>query len=134
MRYNDLKSKAHCKFLLVYHVVFVTKFRYRCLSHDILQDLLSVLPKMAEEMLVKITDINGDKDHMHFLLELSPQDTLGNVIGALKAKSSSYLKRKYKFPYFGKHLTTLWSSGYFVVSTGSAPLDIVKNYIQNQRA
>jgi len=89
---------------------------------------------MAEKMLVRITEINGDTDHVHFLLELTPQDTLGNVIGALKAKSSSYLKHKYNFPYFGKHLPTLWSSGYFVVSTGGAPLDIVKKYIQNQRA
>jgi len=89
---------------------------------------------MAEKMSVKITEINGANDHMHFLLELTPQDTLGNVIGALKAKSSSYLKRKYAFPYFGKHLRTLWSSGYFVVSTGGAPLNVIEKYIQNQRA
>ena len=87
---------------------------------------------MAEQMQVKITEINGDIDHVHFLLELTPQDTLGNVIGALKSKSSSYLKNKYVFPYFGKHLRTLWSSGYFAVSTGGAPLDVIKTYIQNQ--
>ena len=79
-----------------------------------------------------ISEINGDFDHIHFILELSPQDTLGNVIGALKASSSSYLKSKYNFPYWDKHLRTLWSSGYFVVSTGGAPLDIIKKYIQNQ--
>lgn len=88
---------------------------------------------MAEEMSVKILEINGDTDHVHFLLELTPQDTLGNVIGALKTKSSSYLKHKYTFPYFGKHLRTLWSSGYFAVSTGGAPLNIVKKYIENHR-
>jgi putative transposase len=87
---------------------------------------------MAEQMQVKITEINGDNNHVHFLLELTPQDTLGNIIGALKAKSSSYLKHKYAFPYFGKHLRTLWSSGYFAVSTGGAPLDVIKTYIQNQ--
>ena len=81
---------------------------------------------------VWITEINGEEDHIHFLLELTPQDTLGNVIGALKAASSSYLHDRYSFPYWGKHSRTLWSSGYFVVSTGGAPLDVIKQYIQNQ--
>lgn len=87
---------------------------------------------MAKNMFVNISEINGELDHIHFLLELTPQDTLGNVIGALKAKSCSYLKSKYIFPYWGKHISTLWSSGYFVVSTGGSPLDIIKKYIQNQ--
>lgn len=89
---------------------------------------------MAEDTQVKITEINGEPDHIHFILELSPQDTLGNVIGALKAKSSSYLKSKYNFPYWGKHLRTLWSSGYFAVSTGGAPLNAIKMYIKNQKS
>jgi len=89
---------------------------------------------MAKEISVTITEINGGTDHVHFLLELSPQDNLGSVIGALKAKSSSYLKHKYAFPYFGRHKQTLWSSGYFVVSTGGAPLDVIEKYIQNQCA
>ena len=89
---------------------------------------------MSKDMGVCVSEVNGEAEHIHFLLELSPQDTLGCVIGALKAKTSSYLKNKYLFPYFGKHLHTLWSSGYFVVSTGGAPLDIIKLYIQNQQA
>jgi len=87
---------------------------------------------MAKQMSVSISEINGEEDHIHFLLETTPQDSLGNVIGALKAWSSSYLQDKYTFPYWGKHSRTLWSSGYFVVSTGGAPLDVIKKYIQNQ--
>jgi hypothetical protein len=66
-------------------------------------------------------------------LETAPQDNLESVIGALKTRSSSYLHNKYVFPYWGKHSRTLWSSGYFVVSTGGAPLDVIKKYIQNQQ-
>jgi len=87
---------------------------------------------MANQMNVKISEINGESDHIHFILELSPQDILGNIIGALKSKSSSYLKSKYSFPYWGKHKKTLWSSGYFVSTTSGAPLKIIKKYIQNQ--
>jgi putative transposase len=102
------------------------------LHQHILQDLILTLPEMAEQMSVSISEINGEEDHIHFLLETTPQDNLGSVIGALKARSSSYLHNKYVFPYWGKHSRTLWSSGYFVVSTGGAPLDVIKKYIQNQ--
>lgn len=83
---------------------------------------------------VKIVEINGESDHIHFLLEITPQDKLGSVIGALKARSSSLLLLKHKFPYWGKHNRTLWSSGYFVCSTGGAPLEVIKRYITNQGA
>jgi putative transposase len=87
---------------------------------------------MAKRMSLSISEINGEEDHIHFLLETTPQDNLGSVIGALKVRSSSYLHNKYTFPYWGKHSRTLWSSEYFVVSTGGAPLDVIKKYIQNQ--
>ena len=83
-------------------------------------------------MSVLILEINGESDHIHFILELSPQDNFGNTIGALKSKSSSYLNNKYKFPYYGKHKRKIWSPSYFVTTTGGATLNIIKNYIQNQ--
>ena len=134
MRYSRLKRKTHCLFYLTFHVIFVTKFRYRCLNHAILSNLKSLLPELAQLMRVRIIEINGENDHIHFILETTPQDTLGTIIGALKAKSSSILHDKYKFPYWGKHARTLWSAGYFVCSTGGAPLEVIKQYIKNQGA
>jgi putative transposase len=91
------------------------------------------LPNYAKSIGVLIREINGEPDHIHMLLELTPQDTLGNVIGALKARSSRALHERFKFPmYWGKHLKTLWSEGYFVVSAGGTPLETIKKYIQNQ--
>jgi len=109
--------------------VFVTKFRYKVLHQHILQDLILIIPEMAKQISVTISEINDEGDHIHFLLETTPQDNLGSVIGAPKAR---YLHNKYVFPYWEKHSRTLWSSGYFVVSIGGAPLDVVKKYIQNQ--
>lgn len=50
MRYNNLKSKAHCVYFICYHIIWVTKFRYNCLTQNILQDIAQALPKMAETM------------------------------------------------------------------------------------
>jgi putative transposase len=132
MRNNNFKSKTHCVFNLTYHIVFITKFRKHIFSPQILSYLISILPQIAEQYKLKITEINGEADHIHFLLEASPQDCLGSVIGTLKCRSSSELQKVYKFPFWGKLSKTIWSKSYFICTTGGAPIEIIKKYIQNQ--
>jgi putative transposase len=131
-RNRNFEVKTHCVFLLNYHVIFVSKFRKQIFSPEILEDLCSVLPEMAAGMGLTIIEINGEPEHLHFILRCSPQDCLGSVVGALKTKSASYLLGKYKFPYWGKHSRTIWSAGYFACSVGGAPLEVLKQYIQSQ--
>ena len=131
MRYNTLKSKAHCRFYLIYHVVFVTKFRRKYFTKDMLQYLCHILPKIASKYSLVIPEISGEPEHIHFLLETTPQDNLGNVISILKSVSASMLLNKFGSFYYGKHKRTLWSSGYFVTTCDSAPLSIIKQYINN---
>lgn len=132
MRYDHLERQAHCVFMLVYHVVFVTKFRKHCLSSAVLAELRCLFPGLASRIGVKIVEINGESDHIHLLLELSPQDTLGSVIRFLKSASTSALLRHHRFPYWGRLARTLWSSGYFACTAGGAPLDILKQYVETQ--
>src|SRR3990172_4020046 len=130
---HELLSKAHCVYRLCYHVVLVTKFRRQALHHNILSYLIGWLPVYARSIKVLIREINGGPDHIHLLLELTPQDCVGHVIGATKARSSKDLHERFDFPmYWGRHSRTLWSEGYFVVSAGGAPLSIIQQYIQNQ--
>lgn len=118
---------------MIFHVVFVTKFRKKCLTQKILQELYEFLPRYTESLGLSIEKIQGEEDHLHFLLEMSPKDRLSNIIGTIKCSSSSFLyKNGHKFPYFGKLSKTIWSSGYFVCSTGGVSIDILKKYIENQ--
>lgn len=87
---------------------------------------------MATEVKCKIAEINGEDDHIHFLLEAPPSICLSDVIGKLKSKSASSLLDKFGSFFLGKHERTVWSSGFFVCSTGGAPLDVIKAYIENQ--
>jgi len=131
MRYKRLKSKAHCRFFLVYHVVLVTKYRKPYLKPDVLVQLLAIIPRIAAKYKVLIPEIAGGADHVHFLMELTPQDTPGSVISILKSKSTSLLLREFSFPYYGKLSNTLWSSGYFITTCGGAPLSVISNYIKS---
>jgi len=116
---------------LIYHVVFVTKFRRKYLNNDMLQYLYQTLPKIASKHCLNIPEISGEEDHLHFLLETTPQDNLGNIVSILKSISASMLLDKFGPFYYGKHKRIVWSSGYFVTTCGGAPLSIIKQYINN---
>jgi len=117
---------------LSYHVIFCSKFRRHILTSEKRDFLFETLRLVATEVDCKIAEINGEDDHIHFLLEAPPSICLSDTIGKLKSKSASALLDKFGSVFWGKHERTVWSSGFFVCSTGGAPLDIIKAYIKNQ--
>jgi len=129
---SKFSSGHHCVYSLTFHVIFVTKFRNPCLSQPILVDTYKLIPEIAKSIGVNITEIKGESDHIHLILSTKPTDCLSSIIGCLKSKSSSLLHQKHTFPYWGKHKRTLWSSGYFVSSTGGVSIDVLENYIRSQ--
>ena len=132
MRNNTFSSHHHCVFNLTFHVIFVTKFRRRCLNQSVLNDLYKFLPDFSKSIGVGIQEIKGEEDHIHLILSTKPNDCLASIIGSLKSKSSSFLHNRHTFPYWGNLSRTLWSSGYFVSSTGGVSIDVLEKYIRNQ--
>ena len=133
-RNASFKRKTHCVFRLTYHIIFVTKFRRKILTHDILNSLYIIILDFCKSVNVEVVEIKGESDHIHFILDCSPQDTVGSVVGAIKSKSSSVIIRQFGPFFYGKHRNTIWSKGYFVVTTGGVTIDVVKQYIQNQNS
>jgi putative transposase len=94
--------------------------------------LFDIIHKEAENIDCKILEINGEEDHIHFLLDTPPTVCLSSLIGKLKAKSASAFLDKFGSVFWAQHSRTLWSSGYFVCSTGGVTLEILKKYIEQQ--
>jgi putative transposase len=128
----EFSTASHCAYRLSYHVVFCTKFRRHILTPEKRAFLFEALRSVALEVQCRIDEINGEDDHIHFLLEAPPSICLSSEIGRLKSKSASALLDKFGSFFWGKHRRTVWSSGFFVCSTGGAPLDVIKAYIENQ--
>ncbi len=80
--------------------------------------------------------------HFHFdrvcndfgckLVEALPNTTPSRLVNSLKGVFSRVLRQE--FPELEKYYWKggLWSPSYFIASCGGAPLDIVKQYIENQ--
>ncbi len=70
--------------------------------------------------------MNGEKEHIHALIEYPPKLSVSKIVNALKGVSSRrYGQAGLKKPH-GK--SALWSPSYFAVSVGGAPIDISNNY------
>ena len=126
-------SGSHCKFLLCYHVIFVTKFRRKCLTTAMLDLLHQILTQELSEVNCFLKEFNGESDHIHFLMETKPCCNLSSVIGRVRSKTTLAMRKAFKFDcYYGRHRNRLWSSGYFICTCGGVTIDVLKKYIENQ--
>ena len=80
----------------------------------------------------ELVEMNGEEDHIHILFKAPPQVQLSKLVNRFKTVSSRYIRKEfteelskyYWKPYF-------WSNSYMVFSTGEAPIEIIKQYIEN---
>jgi putative transposase len=86
---------------------------------------------VAAEMNVQIMEMEADQDHIHLLVSVDPQWGVNRFVKNLKGRSSRLLRAE--FPHLRRKLPTLWSNSYFVTTVGGAPLEVVKQYIENQQ-
>jgi len=128
----DFDRASHSVYHLCAHVVFCVKFRRHILTSEKRDFLFVTLKELAAQRNCEITEINGEEDHIHFLLRFPPTICLSDMVGALKSKSAAALIDRFGSFFWGKQSRTLWSSGFFLCSVGGATLDILKEYIENQ--
>lgn len=116
-----------------YHIVWCVKYRHKILSDEIEQTLVELLHKIATENGFVIQEINGDLDHIHILIECTPQHYIPDMIKALKGVSARLLFKQYpelKKQLWGGHL---WNPSYFIATVSENTEEQIINYIKSQK-
>jgi putative transposase len=127
---TQLRRERHSISSLKTHLVCVTKYRRAILTSESLAVIEKSFGEVAKKMDFQILEFNGGSDHVHSLIEFPPKLSISQMVNALKGVSSRrYGQSGFQKPY-GKE--ALWSPSYFVSSVGGAPLEILKQYIQDQ--
>lgn len=75
---------------------------------------------------------NHDQDHIHLLFRAKPNTDLSRMLNVYKAASSKRIKNE--FPEIRKSLWKeyFWSKSYCLLTTGGAPIEVIKKYIETQ--
>lgn len=117
-----------------YHVVWCVKYRHRILIPKIENKLVEVLYHIANENNFQILECNTGKDHIHLLINCTPQHYIPYIIQKMKGVSSRILIKEFgeilRKKLCGGHL---WNPSYFVATVSENTEEQIRKYIRNQK-
>lgn len=125
------KSNRNIVYSCKYHVVWCPKYRRKVLLNGVDIRLRELIHRIAAERQAEVLEFEIMPDHVHLLLEVDPQFGIHRLVKQLKGTSSRLLRQK--FPWLKSRIPTLWTKSYFVSTVGEAPLEVIKQYIENQK-
>ena len=128
----ELDKNQHSVYSINYHLVMVIKYRRKVISDEISGYLRATFERIGITYGVELVEWNHDKDHVHILLKSHPNTELSKFINAYKSASSRLIKKEY--PVIKKALWKeyFWSRSFCLVTSGGAPLEVLKRYIESQ--
>lgn len=128
----DLYTNNHSVFKLSYHLVLVIKYRRKVIDDDISKRLKEIFEYISPKYNVTLEKWNHDTDHVHLLFRGSPNTEISKFLNAYKSASSRLIKKEY--PLIKKQLWKeyFWSRSYCLLTTGGAPIEVVRKYIESQ--
>lgn len=128
----ELDRNQHSVYLLNYHLVMVIKYRRKVINDEVSEYLKHQFVRVGEFYGVTLQEWNHDVDHVHVLFRATPHTEIAKFLNAYKSSSSRMVKKK--FPEITQYLwkSAFWTQNYCLISTGGAPLEVVKKYIENQ--
>lgn len=130
----EYRRGRHSVTKLVCHLVFVTKYRRKIFDDAAIEWLQAHFEKVCETMDCVLVACDGERDHIHLLVEYPPKYSVSVLVNALKGTSSRLL-RSARCDLAARYWKgVLWSPSYFAASAGGAPLERVKQYVEDQRA
>lgn len=128
----QLDNNAHSVFLLYYHLILVVKYRRKVITDQVSNRAKEIFEYIAPNYSITLIEWNHDNDHIHILFKAHPKSELSKFINAYKSASSRLIKKE--FPEIRVKLwkEKFWSQSFCLLSSGGAPIDVIKKYIKSQ--
>ncbi len=125
------KHNSNVVYSCKYHVIWCPKYRKSILIDGADVRLKEIILQISSELKAEVIELEVMPDHVHLLVEVDPQLGIHRLIKRIKGVSSRLLRSEFSF--IKSRLPSLWTNSYFVSTVGGAPLDIIKQYIEQQK-
>ncbi len=106
-------------------------YRRKVLEHGVDERLKHLISEVCQQFDALIERLEIMPDHVHLLVSVDPQFGIHRLIRHIKGRSSRILRQEY--PSIRSRMPSLWTNSYFVATTGGAPIEVIKHYIQEQK-
>jgi putative transposase len=130
---GEYRTNAHALWDIKYHVVWITKYRYKVLRGEVAERARDLIRQICEAREVRIVRGAVSPDHIHMLVSAPPQLAPSKLVQYVKGRSSRRLQEEFphlRKRYWGQHL---WARGYFCATVGAVDEATIKQYIENQK-
>ena len=128
----ELDTNAHSAFSLYYHLILVTKYRKKVFDDEISNRARELFEAIAPNYKIEVLEWNHDQDHIHVLFKAQPKTELSKFINAYKSASSRVLKKEYSSMKEQLWKEMFWSRSFCLLSSGGVPIEVIKQYIEEQ--
>jgi putative transposase len=129
----EARLSGHSVYRTEYHIVWIPKYRYRILNPGVKGYLEKILPMEVKAIPgCEIVEMNIQPEHIHMVAIIPPKYAVSEVVGRIKGKTASRLRKK--FWWLRKRYqreNVVWSPGYFVSTVGIDEEKIL-NYVRWQ--
>jgi len=115
----EYRKSSHAIWDVKYHMVWITKYRYKVFCGEIAVRTRDLLRQICEGREVVIVQGSVSPDHVHMLASVPPQLAPAKLVQYRKDRSSRLLQDEFsqwKKRYWRHHL---WAPGYFCASVGA---------------
>lgn len=120
-------------YYLRYHIVFCTKYRHKIIEGPVEIRLKEMFQSLAKFHKFEIVTMEVMPDHVHLLVDCTPQHYIPDILKALKGNTARFLFKEFsvlKKRLWDRHF---WNPSYFVASVGENTEEAVKKYIESQK-
>jgi len=114
------------------HLVFITKYRKAIFSKDDIDELHTIFAGICDSFESVLIEMDGECDHVHLLVHYPPKVSISKLVNSLKGASSRVMRKNNDRLNRLYWKGVLWSPSYFAASCGGAPIEIVRQYIEQQ--
>lgn len=112
---------------ILFHVVFATKFRTPWITPMVAERLHSYIGGIVRAERGTLMTIGGIEDHVHLYLRWRTDESISNLLRAVKARSSKWIHET--FPDLGGFA---WQDGYSIFTVSKSQEEFVQKYIAGQ--
>ena len=125
--------KSHNVTILLFHLVFPTKYRQIVFDKKIDKELKNICLEIEKRYEFHFLEIGTDKDHVHFLVQTIPMWHVSKLVTTIKSLTARQIFKQ--VPEIKQKLwgASLWTSGYFAATVGKHNSEeAVLKYVKEQ--
>ena len=122
---------SHTAYVIEYHFVWVTKYRYKVLKGDVGVRVRELVRETCTAFEIEILKGVVSLDHVHILVSAPPNKAPSEIMRRIKGRTSRKLFEDFpllKKRYWGRHF---WARGYFCATVGQMTEEMIKEYLEH---